>query len=122
MKTTYGNYKNLFELIRTNKNADKIIFGLPKKMGKSGWAIYLNKEYGDDKMTINLSFNNDRIRPNFQFILSCNNPDLEIIVSSSSDGRIFYDEFIEVMQKHKKEALKILMQLNLEMAFDSKPE
>ena len=91
-------------------------------MGKSGWAIYLNKEYGDDKMSINLSLNNDRIRPNFQFILSCNNPDLEIIVSSSSDGRIFYDEFIKVMEKHKKEALEILMQLNLEMAFDSKPE
>jgi hypothetical protein len=114
--TSYKNYQRLFDLIKNNKNADEVIFEMTKRNKNQNCSIYLNQEYGTDIISIILNFNQDNNNPDLQFILSSSSPHLKI--KGSSFGEILYEDFIKFLEKCQKEAIKIITDINIQMAFD----
>ncbi len=115
-KTAYKNHQRLFELIRNNKNADKVIYEISKRAKTPNCSIYLSQEYDQKIISIILDFNRSDNCPNIKFILSSDSQYLAI--KGSSFGKMSYDDLVKFLTESKKEAMEIITEINIEMAFD----
>ena len=121
MKTIYKNYKNLFELLKINGNSDIIIGKISEREINKHCLIYLSRSVNisNNLISIIMQFDKDDKLPNIQFILSEDNMNLKIRVSSFGEYDYSYDYFVECLARYKEEVLRILEEINVELAFKS---
>ena len=116
-KTIFKNHQRLFELIESNIRTSQRIADIhisKKNIIDSTKDILMNLviDYNlfQPKIAENIKINFDNPHthkfPTISFILERNDPILKIEGSSFNAG--YYDNFLEILQKYQKEAIKLL--------------